>query len=459
MDIYFDILRKNNIVSRRGVNRSVIDSLSAAQIIDLAQGLKEAIEVPTRNPSKTIFSHSTSSGLSGGRELCDSLDCRLGRLDELARFALLYSDQVYIHNYFSDYEHYRDSDISESELREHFYQDVFLTVEYKPVFEKGYIIPFTPPEHICQSCLAGSFLGHDAEWKLQKGYKWLAKDIFEHTSLYLELHENGWFCLKNVGTRQYFDHFELSQLLEEMPGILASRPKTVAKVMRGESVPIGKTVQKRLKIHNELAALVVNNIAYEISKTQALNTSLLTGREFYGSFLSAISDASEIENRNSAAMQHLSSIVPFVQDVEIKDLLKLRQRETLAFESYRRSLNEAIGEFLSRKTAFSEREAKTLYSDVIAPGLSSLEGRVQEAKRHLRIQPIRSTLALVGVIAFGLYTGFIPTEMVEIAKLLGLARVSMDIQKEVLSLSDAEKTIRSEDLYFLWRVQNKARMN
>ena len=456
MDIYFEILGKNNIVSRRGVNRSVIESLSAAQIIDLAESLKEATEVPTRNPSKTIFTHSTSSGLSGGRELCDSLDCRLTRLDELARFALLYSDQVYIHNYFSDYEHYREGEVSESDLKEHFYQDVFLTVEYQPLFEKGFLIPFTPPEHICQDCLADSFLGHDAERRLQKGYKWLAKDIYEHTSLYLELDETGWFRLKNVGSRQYFDHFELHQLLEVIPRIFASKPKTVAKVMRGESVPIGKKDQKRLKIHNELAAVVVNNIAYEISKTQALNTSLLTGREFYGSFLSAISDASEIENRNSIAMQHLSSIVPFVQDVEIKELLKLRQRETSAFESYRRSLNEAIAEFISSKAAFSERDAKAMYSDVIAPGLSSLEGRVQDAKRHLRIQPIRSTLALVGVIAFGLYTGFIPTEMVEIAKLLGLARVSMDIQKEILSLRDAEKTIRSEDLYFLWRVQKKA---
>lgn len=190
-----------------------------------------------------------------------------------------------------------------------------------------------------------------------------------------------------------------------------------------------------------------------------MNTSLLTSRPFYTSFLNAISDTPEIEKRNSIASRHLASIVPFVEDVKLEELLKLREREALAFDNYRRALNDAISNFTSSKTTFTERDAKTLYSDVIAPGLSSLERRVKEGKRHLRTQPIRSTFALFGVIAFGVYTGFVPTEMIEIAKLLGLAKVSMDIQKEVLALKDAEKTIRNEDLYFLWRVKRKAQVS
>lgn len=459
MRAYFDILRKNDILSRKGIRVSTIESLSRTQIIDLATELKTATEAPTRTPSKHTFTHSTSAHLSGGRDLCDSLDCRLSRLDELARFSLLYSDQVYIHNFFADYEHSKEDNgqQNEPELKQHFYQDVFLTVRYKPLFERGYIIPFNPPTHICESCLANSFLGRDADKKLGKGYKWLAKDMFSNTSLHFEIRDNHYCVLRCAGSNRYFDHVELSPMFEEVPEPLASMAKLMARAKRGESVPLGQALRKRLGIHYELADIAVNNISYEIAKAQSLNTTILTSKSFFPPFLGAMSDNPDIERRNSIAMRYLTSIVPFVEDVEISELIKLRERENLSFTAYRAALNNAIDEFKSSRAMFNERDARALYADVIAPRLSSLEHRVKDARRHLRVQPIRTTIALAGVIAFGLYTGFIPTEMVEIAKLLGLGKIAMDIQKEVMALKDAERDVRNEDLYFLWKVQRKAK--
>jgi hypothetical protein len=65
----------------------------------------------------------------------------------------------------------------------------------------------------------------------------------------------------------------------------------------------------------------------------------------------------------------------------------------------------------------------------------------------------RSVAAVVGAISFGIYTGFIPTELLEMAKLVGLTKIAADILEKAFSLGDAENNIKNEDLYFLWKAK------
>ena len=461
MKLFFEILKKEGIITRKCVNSSKIENLSITKIIDLAQIISNSIEESNRDASRSIFRYSASSHLSGGRDFCDSLDCRIQRLDELARFATLYSDQVYIHNFFSDYKHFtgNDDEIERININNIFYQDVYLINRYKILFEEGFFTIFTSPEHICEDCLANSFLGHDAEKKLLKGCQWLANDIFQNTSLLFEFINGEQSILRCVNSRDYFDHGELSQVLPGIPQEVASKPRIMSQATKGKLVFLGQNIRKSLHVHNQIAEIVTNNIAYEIAKSQSLNTTLLTNKSFFPSFLNASSSNSDLEHRNLIAMKYLSSIVPFSEDIELKELIKLRNRESLSFVNYRKSLNEAIDELRSSRTVFTEREARVLYSDVVAPNLASLEISINDAKKHLRIQPIRSSIALAGVLSFGFYSGFIPADMIEIVKLLGLGKVAIDLQKEILALSDADKNIRNEGLYFLWKVQEKSKTN
>jgi hypothetical protein len=174
MNTFFEHLKKTNILSRKGINIPTIQSLSTTKVIDLAEELNALMESSADNSSRSIFTHTTSSQMSGSRDLCDSLNCRLSRIDQLARFALLYSDRVYINNFFSDYEHFKDADTQQQkpEITRLFYEDVYLTVQYKPLFEKGFLAFFNPPTHICEECLSRSFLGIDAEVTIEKSCWW-----------------------------------------------------------------------------------------------------------------------------------------------------------------------------------------------------------------------------------------------------------------------------------------------
>src|SRR5262249_27371069 len=108
-----------------------------------------------------------------------------------------------------------------------------------------------------------------------------------------------------------------------------------------------------------------------------------------GHLVQSVSNNQDIERRNSIACKYLSSMVPFVEDVAIADLIKLRNREEDAFIRYRRALNQAIDEFKEGGT-FTERDARTLYSDVIARRLSSLEQGMKDARGDLLRKPLVS---------------------------------------------------------------------
>jgi hypothetical protein len=135
-------------------------------------------------------------------------------------------------------------------------------------------------------------------------------------------------------------------------------------------------------------------------------------------------------------------------------LIRVREREEEAFITYRYALNKAIGEFRASGDTFSERDARALYSDIIAPKLTALNQKVNQAKRDLKTKASRSFIALAGVITFGVYTGIIPPEYKALATALGFTKTVQDILGNILPLGDAKNSIRNEELYFLWKVKN-----
>lgn len=457
MNSLFDILEYKQILTHGKVQRTVVEALSAEEIFDLAEAIVTLTSQSEPCVNETVFAHSAALSLAGSREDCARLRCRESRISELARFAMLYSDQVYVNNWFFGYSHMRaqfddpSEEKDENKLRKFFFEDLCLLEKLRPLIENGFVALFTPNTHTCPSCLAKSAFGPDAGERLKQEQKRLAKEYFLSTSITFEKNAEM-FGLRCSGPEVYFEHGGIIRTSNEAPKLLASMPRIMRKVLQGESIPLSHAVRKNLKIHEEFAERVVRNISFDLATAKVLGTSFLTNKSLHISFLQSISNNQDIEQRNSIAYKHLSSIVPFVEDVAITDLIKLRKREEEAFIRYRHALNEAIDEFREGST-FTERDAKTLYSDVIAPRLSSLEQGIKDAKRDMVRKPLTSIGALVGVISFGMYTGFLPTEVIAMAKALGFSKFAYDVLEKALSLKDTEKNIRSEDLYFLWKVR------
>jgi hypothetical protein len=457
----FGMLEYHDLLSKEGVRESTVKSLPKEKLFELAEAIVQVTQSDKRETSKTIFAHSASLSLGGGREGCSQLKCRSSRVNELARVALMYSDKVYIDNFFTEYEHIRNHlgkpghIPNEAKVRQRFFEDLYVLFQIRPLIEEGLIVLFSPPRHMCAHNLANISFGADANKRLQKEEKRLTKEYLSKSSATIETWHDEYlvFCR---GPEQYFEHGGQGKLYYDLPTPISSMPTILKKLNKGEEVPLSYNVFKRLKIHKAFARDVVRNIGYDLATAQLMNTSFLTHKLLHISFLQSISDNPDIERRNTIALKHLTSFVPFVEDVNISNLIELRKREQEAFILYRQALGKAIDEFKSNKESFKTRDAQALYSDVIAPRLTTLEQRIQYAKRDLVVQPARSIAAFVGVISFGVYAGFIPTDIEKLAAFVGLKTI-YDISKELLSLRDAKKNIRNEDMYFLWQVKQQSK--
>jgi hypothetical protein len=259
------------------------------------------------------------------------------------------------------------------------------------------------------------------------------------------------------GPTPYFEHGSAAFVRDDPWGRIAAMPRIMKRIESGQRVDLSKTLVQKLGVHKWWAEKSARNIAYNLMATQILGTSFVTDNNVDTLFLNWFSGDHRIENTNSVVARHLVSIVPFLEDVRIPDLIRVRDRERESFILYRQALKEAIGNFRNKATAFTEKEAQEVYSDVIAPRLTLLDRRVSIAKRDLMSKPLRSLVGLAGAITFGIYTGIIPAELAEIARTIGFTKLGADILEKIMAVGDSKKAIREDHMYFLWKVHRKTK--
>ena len=146
-------------------------------------------------------------------------------------------------------------------------------------------------------------------------------------------------------------------------------------------------------------------------------------------------------------------MVPFLEEIELKNLFKIRNREQEAFLLFRQALNKSIDEFQSLRDSFTEKHAQSIYADIIEPSLAHLATKVKKAKKDLISRPFRSLTGIVGMISFGLLTALVPPNTLEIVQALGLLKFGSDFVMDTMALGDHEKVIESDPYYFLWKVK------
>lgn len=449
-----NILKKDGLLSSKGPNTSVIKSLSVSKIADIAIKIENKIRKSYQPAKSPISSHSASLNLGGGRIECANIECRVSRIKKLARFSSLYSDEVYINSFFSDY---KDPDLWEDiETTQQFlFDDLLIVHEILPLIEQGFIKFFSPRTNVCFSCQAKQFISRSASGNFDAYYKKLKREYLNNLNVTCELDDDEYLFLLD-GPEPYLDHPHY-WIRYDAPHPIIKRHTILDKINQGIQVDISKTLIKELDFHTELAHDVATNVIFGLATSGALHTSFLTENDIHVTFLNALQGAQRIREKNLIALNHLSSIVPFAEDVPIKDVLILRKREKEAFISFRNAFNEAIDEFRRSGDSFDEHDAKELYADVINPKLVNLDKKIKAAKKDLIKKPFRSLTSIVGVISFGLLTGIIPPDIAAIAKAIGLVKFGSDTIQQTMALGDSENKIKSDNFYFLWKIREKTK--
>jgi len=453
LKLLFEFLKKTELIKRNRVNVSLIEILSRRDIYKTVDLLLHLTETQQLQIAQNTFAHSASQSLAG-RWNCTFLPHRLLQLNELANFAALYSDCVHVENFFLDYEHFDDLNM----LREMLHDDLWMLIAMKPLLDADRLKFYTPEMHSCLHCFETVF-GEDTQRRIEKGHKVLTKEYFENSSVSLIKYNRHEIKFELNGPEPFYKHpmVMIFPARGRIRHVVSGKPKLLRALKDTGSASLSQSLSRNLQLHRKFSGIITNSATFGILSSAILKTSFLTDNPLDISFLKTISDRPQLDKRNQLALKHLSSIVPFVGDVRVPDLLKLRNREEEAFLNYRKALNEAITEFKSADSDFTEKQAREIYSDLIEPRLASLDKRVKVAKKDLLKKSIRSIVAVAGVISFGLYSGFISGETAELIKTLGLAKIAYDVVEKSIPIGEARSAIKSDDLYFLWKAKKLAK--
>ena len=454
MKNYFEYLDKHFPYKDEEINSEFVAKLSENQIIDMSEELSSLISAPSPKDKTSIFNHCASITLSGGRGSCWQYDCRKKRLNQVARIAALYSDKVYINNYFS---YFNSHNINYDSIHEDFYDDLLLIYQIRPLLENGIIsIVREVPDH-CPHCVAGAIAGDPNNNKrinqIDNAVSKLAQEYFTESIVYIELEENDTLGFTIEAPPPYFAHGTCQISSMELPDIVLNNPILLKKLQTESKVKLNKELQEEFGFHYQIVEEIKQQIFYETYVNKALDTTYLTENAIHIKFLEEISENPNTPKRNSIISNHLTSLVPFAEDVPIDKLLSLRKREEESFSQFRASINTAIFETKSLQENFNELKAKEIYSDIIYPNLQKLELNVKEAKKDLIKTTYRSIIGVAGAISFGMYTGILPNEAIAMAKAIGFGKVSNDLITKFMALGDAKTAIKTDDLYFLWEVK------
>lgn len=451
-DRLFELLRQRGFLKRHTVDSRRIGHTEIREILDVAQASTEATVKKSIEREDSIFVHFATSSLGGGRASCSTQQCRLERAYELAQFAALYSDRVYISNFFADYKHF-DATYPPDRLRYEFDTDIKVLALLEPLIKEGKIIPFTTPD-FCPGCFVKESYGADALRRMEKEYGRLLRSYLENIKCEARLIEKT-YKIKIDGPEKLIEHGCIFYNTYKLSPPL--KPSSMRRLDNGECVKITRAEINKLKLHEGLVGRIQQDIKFELFASQIFHAAFLTERDLHIDILNAISENSALRKRNVLVEKYLTALVPFLNDIKITELIELRRREQDSFVLFRQSLNRAIDEYKKSGEQFTAATAKEIFSDIISPQMARLDQKIGAAKRDLVKSTRRKALGWAGALSFGIYSGFIPAELAAAATALGLSKVVADILEMAMTKSDKQETIKNEEMYFLWRVRQLSR--
>ncbi len=147
MEKLYEYLEENKLNDAPSVYE-YLPQLNNKKLNEIIEGIIVRIRpFQYKDREKSLFSFSANSTLAGMPFPCEHTDCRLGNVDQLARFAALYSDRVIIP---SPFDYYITSDsISIDRL----IGDILILNHLRPLVEQGIIGFSTNLFTICKDCL------------------------------------------------------------------------------------------------------------------------------------------------------------------------------------------------------------------------------------------------------------------------------------------------------------------
>jgi hypothetical protein len=268
---------------------------------------------------------------------------------------------------------------------------------------------------------------------------------------------NGMYNMRMSGPEELIEHGYMAHMSPDPPPCVTHDKKIRKSVKKGKEVSVPRSWVEKMSLDISLADHSFQNAMFGLRSAQTLGSHFVTDRSLDVALANDISSSQDLIERNNIVQKHLTSIVPYLEDVNPSEILHIRQNEEEAFIRFRQTLNTAIDESNSSNSRpFGEKEAETLFQDVLRPELARLDQVARRAQQSVLKGTTRTAVACGAAITFGYFTGLLSGGLLATAKALGLLKVVSDLTSNSLKSADASKNLQSSPMYFLWQIKRES---
>lgn len=436
-------------------NKGIKDGPAAFQIIgeytyeemmELAADCFMAVKHIKKTPRSKLFSFAPIKSIAGGAYPCVSVECRLEAAYSFSLIAALYAEKIILPNFF-DYMFYileeekrpPQSDDEIEDFRYNLSADIAVCYFYKPLFEAGIAeMNFTIPL-MCKDCHARHRKDtKDFSDKLDNAVK-LTEPVLRSKVKFIYLDN---------------DYIEVANEEDYLGGELgfAVRHKLKAAMRKHKmQIPyqLSENEIKRFGLREHMIDLSVNDILEYDFYPSLNNSTYLTNRQLDIDLI----EASKTHDKDAVLASHIPAFhkLPFLQDILIEDIIKLRQAEDASFKVYRNVTSKIVD---SRN---AEEAARHIEMELM-PALDNINNIITQNQKHYRALAgkkitKRTIVAVAGVGAANLLG--IPVQAS--LPMLGTAGLfsSQDILDDLKAGKDIPIDAKVDPYYFLWGIKQR----
>jgi hypothetical protein len=464
-DSLFEKIKKNKLTNESSVDKAILEELPLSDLIKLALDLYISIEAESSPPGLLtlqdyhFLANSNMSGTCDGG--CASSQCRLTRVDQLSRFATLYSDTVYIQNYFPDW-HQVDIDPRDPSQQYRFRSclsgSIKIINQIEPLIRNG-IIRFIPSAiGVCKDCYH-KMLASDAN--IKKHIKELDRLYSETTSAKLRVHSGPSvggphiYEIHVTCDEDLFDHGSHYAFTSKLPPILLRK---VLNNPSSKQYQLSSFEILRGHINTGLLQAIATDVSCLKLFCSNSNLKYLTHRTLDISLLQAITEEDNLSIKyNDVLSSQLMFEMPVFSNIPLSSLLKIRANEYDAFISYRQTINHLLNEYITQGRDLSPMIAKQIYSDIIQPKVLALDKRISTIRRSTILKSLANVAISASSLTFGLCGNSLPSALNSALIAVGLTQ-ALTTASSLPSVLKTPPDIKNHNLYFVWKLSKMSKV-
>jgi len=391
-------------------------------------------------PSPTQFSFIASNSFSGGVSDCSMPQCRVNKIDSLARFSAFYSDNILIQNPFDKYHELKKF---QGDLRNFLLGDLEVLFRIEPLIKKGIIGISKGEMELCSECLKKTLQKEkEVIAKIQKGEKVLLEKYLDKINLRFQK-IFGEILIYLSGPEELIEHSQQISIMGKKNPLLKHYIKSTATDFKIKN----KTIKKKFLLQYlspKFGDMLLQDI-YSSMKGYNSVTDQKTDLFVRGNIETSVKNF-----KISRLMKNLTHKVPNLENISIKNLVKLRTQEEESFKVYRNALTDVIKK-INKDT--NEEEVKLLVQSEIIPEIDTLNMLLKKIREKASQSFMKKAVLGSAFISLGLFSGFVPTNMREILTSLGSCKVIEGVSNDLVKRFEIPLEIKKSKYYFLWKAQ------